>query len=72
MVVIAELWTFWPSCTWTNVSNAVPVVYEWIDGIRGKESVPVDKLVGALIFVQSSEYRKKIPAINIISNNLQI
>ena len=49
MVAIAELWTFWPSWTWTNVSRAVPVLYELIDGRSGKESIPINTLVEILI-----------------------
>ena len=44
IVAIAEFWTFWPSWTWTNVSKAVPLLYEFIDESNGKESVPVSVL----------------------------
>ena len=41
IVAIAEFWTFCPSWTWTSVSKAVPLLYEFIDESSGKESVPV-------------------------------
>ena len=42
IVEIAEFCTFCPSWTWTNVSNAVPLIYRLLDdGIDGRDSVPI-------------------------------